>query len=211
MGLLLAAGMSRRMGSPKPLLDFGGKTALEICLESLLNSGVQAIVVVTNPMLYAKLSSLAHGLPVRFVVNPNRDSEMGDSLRLGIRALNGHREGVLVSLIDQPLVKTATVRALIRAFVEDATKIVIPTHKGKKGHPVLLPSKILATLGANETLKGLISRHDYRVRVIETPDPAVLLDLDTKEAYLKAKRSLGRTEASPLEKPFEVEELDSSG
>lgn len=182
------------MGSPKPLLDFGGQTALDLCLQSLLGAWVGEVLVVSNPTLLPEIEPRLQGLSVRVVVNSRPHSDMADSLRVGIRSLNGLSDGVLVHLIDHPLVQGETLRALIRAFSEDITRIVLPAFKGKKGHPVLLPSGILASLGPKETLKGLIERHAHRLKVVETLDRGILLDLDTQKDYLEAKEWLKREE-----------------
>src|SRR5215510_1491618 len=83
--ILLAAGQSQRMGKLKPLLPFGEKTVLESCVDSFKQAGVNTIVVVLGHQADTIKKSLGH-LPVQFVVNPDYESEMAESIACGIRA-----------------------------------------------------------------------------------------------------------------------------
>lgn len=180
------------MGSPKPLLDFQGKTAVTLCLEAMLNGGVGKVVLVTHPGLRLCLEALAKGLPVRVETNPKPNSAMADSLRVGIKALKANTEGVLVHLVDHPLVKPQTIQTMAGVFHKNASQIVIPIFQEKKGHPVLLPMKYLRTFRPEETLKCLIKRFAKHVRFVELNDQGILQDLDTPEVYLEAKEAFER-------------------
>src|SRR5437660_8043892 len=109
--ILLAAGRSERMGAFKPLLPFGDKTVIENCIEYLSDGGVETIVVVLGHRADDVRRQLAN-TPVRFVLNPDPESEMGASIACGVQELPEGTRATLIALTDQPAIPPAVVATL---------------------------------------------------------------------------------------------------
>jgi molybdenum cofactor cytidylyltransferase len=180
--IVAAAGLSRRMGSCKQLLDLGGKTVLARCLETLLAGGVREIVVVVG-VNGEPLAAEAGRFPVLVVINDDPAGDMASSVRAGRAALSMEADGVIVTPCDYPLVLAATVACLLEAHTEEPDRIIIPTHCGRRGHPLLVPRIVLEELQGNLTLRDLVRCDPNRLRFIEVDDPGILVDMDTPEDY----------------------------
>jgi molybdenum cofactor cytidylyltransferase len=180
--IVAAAGMSSRMGSCKQLLDLGGKTALARCIETLLAGGVTEIMVVVgeNGELVAEE---AGRFPVRVVVNDDPAGDMASSVRAGRAALSTAERAVIVALCDYPLVLPATIACLKESHTTAPECIIIPTHSGQRGHPLLFPRTVLEELQEGLTLRDLLRRDPNRLRHVEVDDPGILFDMDTPEDY----------------------------
>lgn len=180
--ILLAAGRSRRMGSCKQLLPLGDTTVIACCLHTLLRGGLREIVVVVSSEGEA-VAEAALDFPVRVVVNPEPEGDMASSVRAGRDALAPGTAAVMVALCDYPLVTADTVARLLLCHGTEPERIIIPVHRGRRGHPILLPRPLLAELVGELTLRDLMARHQPRLRYLEVDDPGVLLDMDTPEEY----------------------------
>jgi molybdenum cofactor cytidylyltransferase len=180
--IVAAAGLSRRMGICKQLLDLGGKTALARCLETILAGGVEEIVVVVG-VTGELLAAEAGRFPVRVVVNDDPAGDMASSVRVGRAAISATASAVIVALCDYPLVLPATVASLKESHAREPDCIVIPAHCGQRGHPLLIPRMILEELQGDLTLRDLVRGAPDRLRVIEVNDPGILFDMDTPEDY----------------------------
>lgn len=190
--IVAAAGMSRRMGSCKQLLDLGGKTVLARCLETLLAGGVRQIVVVVGPR-GENVAAEAGRFPVQIVVNENIGGDMASSVRVGRQQLATHVSGAIVALCDYPLVTAPTIDYLasVHAVVPDA--ILIPRHGGQKGHPTLFPVELLDELAEGRTLRDVVRHHAERVRLLDIGDPGILQDMDTPEDYQLLRKQIYRS------------------
>lgn len=180
--IVAAAGLSRRMGSCKQLLELGGKTAIARCLETLLAGGVREIVVVAG-VKGEQVAAEAGRFPVTVVVNNDPADDMASSVRAGRAALSAAPGAVIVALCDYPLLLPDTVTSLKESHAEEPGRIVIPTHGGKRGHPLLFPINVLEELQGNMTLRDLVRCDQSRLRFIEVDDPGILMDMDTPEDY----------------------------
>ena len=198
--ILLAAGASRRMGSCKQLLTLQGRTVIARCLEALLDGGVDEVVVVVSPA-GDQVERAAGSYPVRVVRNADPDGDMAASIRTGRDALAPDAAGVLIALCDYPLVCAQTIARLIEAHRLDPQGIIIPCHKGRRGHPPLLPRRLLDQLTPPLTLKELLRLHPQRTRQLDLDDVGVLVDMDTPEDYRRiAAAALALFPEAPL--PF---------
>lgn len=177
-----AAGLSRRMGSCKQLLDLGGKPVLAHCLETLLAGGITEIVVVVNQQGGA-VAALAERYPVRVVVNPDPAGEMASSVMAGRAVLASPISGVMIALADCPLIAATTIAVLRCAHGANPDAILIPCHNQRKGHPTLFPSAVLAELTTGGTLRDVVRHDPGRVRLLEVADPGILMDMDTPADY----------------------------
>lgn len=181
--ILLAAGKSERMGTCKQLLDLGGRTVIQVCIENLLKAGIDDITVVTGAFS-KELQPAVSSFNVRFVINDIKNAEMADSIKAGLRSIGkGDTSGIMIHLSDHPLVKASTLRSLAEKYSDSRDSIIIPAHNGIKGHPVILPEHILRNIEKGGTLRDIISSESGKVRRIDVDDNGILIDMDTPEDY----------------------------
>jgi molybdenum cofactor cytidylyltransferase len=186
--LLLAAGSSRRMGTPKQLLLLGDRTVIRRCADTIFAAGVQDLVVVVNGESKKIVEALA-GLPVQIVRNDAAESQMADSVRIGIRALDDRFSGVLVCLSDHPLITPKTFDSIIKAHHRKPDGIIIPHHDGRRGHPALFSRTILNEILSGGTLRDIIGKDERRVQLVDVDDEGILLDMDTDEDYQSVRET----------------------
>ncbi len=140
-GLILAAGESSRMGTPKATLAYRGRTFLEAIVETLREGGLERILVVLGHQA-AEIQQQVHSVQV--VINPDYRSGQTSSLQAGLRALIADdTEAVLLCLVDHPAVSAETVKTIASVFRESGAPVVIPTYHGRRGHPVLIGTSSL--------------------------------------------------------------------
>jgi len=183
--ILLGAGESTRMGVDKLSLPWGRGTVLEHCFNTLLGSDVQELVVVLG-IRNQGVKELFHGRKVKVVINPYSNKGMSTSIRRGIEALRPRSGGILIALGDQPFVKTRTINALIHAFDQGRGGIIVPSFRGRRGHPIIFDQKYkreLLSLEGDVGGKSVIERHPDDVRVVSVKSMGVVRDIDTWQDY----------------------------
>jgi molybdenum cofactor cytidylyltransferase len=163
-------------------MALGHKPVIRHCLDNIIAAGIRQIVVVLGTESNGTAAVL-QGLSVIIVVNEKTGSEMAESVRIGLSALESPSSGVLICLGDHPLASAETMRAVAFAHRESPDDIIIPVYKGRRGHPSLFPSALLDEIFSGGTLRSIIDKHSSRVRTIEVPDEGVILDMDTREDY----------------------------
>lgn len=178
--LIIAAGYSSRMKSFKPLLPFADKSALELCVNTFQEAGVDNIIVVTGHN-HEVVEQEAKRIGVQTIHNHNFDQGMFSSIQRGVEALD-NCDGFFMLPVDIPLIRSVTIKALIDNFSE--SKIVSPTFQTTAGHPPLIPilykDKILNHDGDGGLHKLLSSLPNIDVPVW---DQATLMDMDTQKDY----------------------------
>lgn len=185
--ILLGAGESKRMGEDKLSLPWGKRTILEHCLQTLSRSRVREVIVVVNERT-ERIVRHRSGKRVKVVTNPDYRRGMSSSIRWGLKHLSPDCEGILIALGDQPLLKSQTINALVKAFGREKSKIVLPSFKGRRGHPVIFPrtyEKELLRLRGDEGGKTILMKHAENVRIIPVKSEGVLKDIDTWGEYKK--------------------------
>ncbi len=170
------------MGQSKQLLPLYDKPVIRHCLDYLIAAGIQNIVVVLGPRKQEALAAIQE-IPVQITYNRNPESDMAESVRIGLLALKHSSSGVLVSLSDHPLISVETLMSLIQCFIETPDKIVIPLYKGKRGHPNLFPRHVIEEIFEGGTLRDIIHKDSDRIRCLDVQDEGVILDMDTKKDY----------------------------
>jgi molybdenum cofactor cytidylyltransferase len=185
VAIVLAAGLSRRMGRFKLILPWGDRTVLGQVVATLEAAGVAEIIVVTgnraDEVAAALVDTTAHA-----VHNPDYAAgEMLSSIQAGLRALDSRVDAALVCLGDQPQMEASTVRAVLTAgAADDWQKIAIPSYRMRAGHPILLPNWLWPEiLGCTGTLRDAMAAHRNRTRFLVVDTPTILADLDTPEDY----------------------------
>lgn len=189
--LVLAAGQSRRMGSTNKLLaKVADKPLLRHAIEAALASKASDVIVVTGHER-AEIEAVLDGTAARAVHNPDYAQGLSTSLKAGINALPPGTDAAIVCLGDMPEVDAGLLDRLINAFdPAQGRGIVVPTHQGKRGNPVLWGSAYfpaMARLEGDVGARHLIGQHAEAVAEIPLETDASLLDIDTPqalEAYL---------------------------
>lgn len=192
VGIVLAAGRSRRMGRPKPFLEMGGESFLSRAVAALLQGGCGEVVVVGGSEPAARsVAERAASAGARVALNPPGGSEQIDSLRTGLRAAGAAR-AVVVLPVDVPISDPAPVAALIRGFEMTAAPVVVPIHAGRRGHPVLFARSVFDDLrspGLAEGARTVIGMCEAELVEVPVEDPRVLLDVDTPDDYRRLLRN----------------------
>jgi len=191
--VILAAGMSSRMGRPKMLLPFGDKPMLGRVIESLIAAKSAARIVVVSGHYWAEVLAIVAEYPgVESVFNPEYASGgMLSSVKSGLRSIQPDCDAMLLLLGDQPMVHPETIRTLTAKQGFSEERIVIPTHNAKRGHPVLFSVAMfepILGLGPDETLKSIVHHHSNVVAEVDVPDVSTVSDVDTPEDYEMALR-----------------------
>lgn len=179
-GIILAAGLSSRMGRYKPLIEVQGRSMIGHVIDRMRGAGASPIVVVTGHQSELLRQSL-EGEAVEFVHNPDyAHTQQLESLRLGLRALKGRCARVLISPADVPAVRQETVSRLL-AMEGD---FIRPVYHGEVGHPVVLRAALipyLMTYDGPGGLRGAIEHSDYTLRELSVEDRGTVLDNDTPQ------------------------------
>lgn len=202
-GVILAAGASSRMGRPKVLLPTAtpGETFLSRLVKSLVGGGLDDLVLVVGPLdgfQEAALARIIEGLPpiLRIVENPDPSRGQLSSLHTGLAVIDhpGVR-AMLVTLIDVPLVTSATVGALLAAYRAAGAPVVRPVRQGRHGHPVIFDRAVFDALRQADPARGaraVVRAHADRAVEVAVDDEGAFLDVDTPEDYTRVfGRSFG--------------------
>jgi len=188
-GLILAAGESRRMGSPKALLELQGETFLDrlIGLFSRYCSPVIAVLGAGKENVRAGLRRAGEAL---LVENPDFRLGQLSSMQCGLRAVPAEAEGVLFTLVDHPGVTSGTIGRLLDAPAGSCAPapLRIPRYEGRRGHPVWISRSLVPeflALPAGSSAREVLARYADRIAYIDVDDPGVLADVDDPAAYAR--------------------------
>src|SRR5216117_3530718 len=196
-GVVLAAGRSARMGSPKALLDFLGLPFVVRILEALEALEVKTRVVVVGPDAPRIRPALA-GHDCLIVENGDVDAGPIASLRVALRALEPVRPSAALAWpVDLPHVRVTTVERLLEAFRRSPAPAVVPTFAERRGHPVLWGAGLFQELLTSEAAtrhgaRAVLHAHAAEIVAVPVDDPAVIDDLNTPEDYERLVRELNR-------------------
>jgi molybdenum cofactor cytidylyltransferase len=184
--VVLAAGLSTRMGRQKILLPWGDSTVVVKVITTVLEGGVDDIIVVVGG-LQERLEDALSEYKIKLIFNKDyRNGEMLNSLQVGIRALRMETEAVLVVLGDQPQMESSIVQAIINRFESTHHQIIVPSYKMRRGHPLLVARShwnSLLDLNPPLTLRDFLRGHNETIDYLLVETPSVLQDLDTPNDY----------------------------
>lgn len=185
--IIVAAGYSFRMKRFKPLLPLGGSTVLEQAVHRFLDRGIKDIRVVVGHRANELLPILDR-LGVQTIVNTNFSEGMFSSVIAGVRSLPPEVLGFFLLPVDNPMVKSHTLKALQNSFFATKCGIIYPSYQGVRGHPPLISSRYVnEVLAWNQPggMRALLEQHEQDALDVEVVDPGILLDMDTQEDYDK--------------------------
>ncbi len=189
--IVLAAGASLRMGEPKQLLMYQGKSLLRRAAETALQSACRPVVVVLGAHS-ARVRDEVSDLPVVVVENSAWAEGMGASIRAGIAAIQSaaeDSEATVLMLCDQPLISPRTIAELVTVYEKTRPLAVASEYGGTCGVPALFSRRLfseLNSLAGAEGAKQVIKRHRERVLCVSVPEGVI--DVDSPEDYERLER-----------------------
>lgn len=186
-GIVPAAGQSRRMGAPKPLLPLWGAPLLMAALEPLKRR-LDGVAAVTRTPIAEALRARAP--EVSWLINDDPDAGMIDSVRIGLAHWRergaGPGDGALICPGDAPGLAEATVRACAAAFQGAPDRIHIASHGGRRGHPIVFAfahAEFILSPACDAGLRALARCFPEQVSPVERDDPAILRNVNTPQDY----------------------------
>ncbi len=183
--VVLAAGEASRFGGPKLVMPFACSTIIGCVVSALEEAGVSPIVVVAAAGSQDLVKALT-GHTVQLIYNPDPARGMLSSLQVGLAALPIGLARVLVALGDQPRIGAADIKRLLDEQKITGKGIVLPTHEGKRGHPVLFHARYrdeIMSLPVTKTLREVVHAHADDIAEVAFPSDAFIRDIDTREQY----------------------------
>ncbi len=187
-GILLAAGESRRMGFPKPLLKIDSETFLRRTIRTMLEVA-RDVIVVTGAHRERVQAEIPADARVKVVHNPAFERGQLSSLKCALRAIDPDTAAIIVHLADHPLVLASTFRAVADEFSSRRSAIAIARYAGRRGHPVLFAKEVFGELldaPEEEGARWVVNADPARVAYVDVEDPGVNLDLDTPDDLARA-------------------------
>ena len=182
--IILAAGLSRRMGRPKLLLELEGRPIIRHAVERVISAGIRQVLVVAPPE-HEALAGALEGLSVRFVVNPTPEAGQGSSVSAGVRGLAAGTTAVLIALGDQPGVPAEVIPALLEALKRLRKSIAAPRYTDGLGNPVLFAAAVfpeLLGLTGDRGARAVVERDPSRLAQVDIGSP-MPRDIDTPADY----------------------------
>jgi len=203
--VILAAGASSRMGTPKQLLRIGTgetggqETLLGRVIENVRRSRACEIVVVLGHVA-EEIRKQVPLAGVRVVMNEAYREGMGSSLRVGLGAVDPQMEAALIVLADQPFIRPATLDRLIEQYETNRPQIAIPVYRGFRGNPVLLDRSVfpeVMQLQGDIGCRAIFGSHLENILKVSVEDAGVLADIDEAADLEKLRAFAERGEAEP--------------
>ncbi len=185
--VILSAGESSRMGRPKALLPIDGQTFIERIVAALQQAAIGKIIVILGHNAGELKTRIAH-LPVEILINDDYKLGQLSSLQVAVRCLRADADcdGMLVHLVDHPYLSPSLVETMVRQFYESGKPIVVPSFRGKRGHPVIFARALfdeLLSAPMDQGAKSVVNAHRADTLEIETEEEGITVDIDTPELY----------------------------
>lgn len=186
--VILSGGASSRMGSPKALLPYQGRPFLEHLLKITIHPEIGARRIV----LGADAESIAKAIPLKaneMIINSQWEKGQLSSIQAAVRKLPAGTEGMLLLLIDHPLISSLLVGELIAQFHKSKKPIVLPVYEGRRGHPVIFSASLYPELlraPAETGARAVVWAHADEVEEVPTNEEGCVLNLNNPETLNRA-------------------------
>jgi molybdenum cofactor cytidylyltransferase len=188
--IILAAGMSKRMGQPKLLMSLKGKPLFRYPLEQAIRNQLSPICLIGGQHMQAFQMEAADLQNVEYIDNPNYEKGMSTSLKKGIKNVKGRSDAAFIFLADQPFVPDKVIQTMIQQFGKD-TRLVRPQYQGNFGHPILIDNSLydeFLKIEGDQGGKEIIKKYKNETRILSFKDSIWGMDIDTEEDYQIGKQ-----------------------
>lgn len=197
-GILLAAGLSKRMGQPKQLLPFGKSTIVEVVVDNMLGAKFSEVIVIVGHCA-EQVQDILGERPVKIVFNPDYREGMLTSAQTGIRSLNfenvknkSNRDAFSIMLVDQPFITSELIDKVIDAYAQTDKGIALPSYNYQRGHPVIFhhryADEVLKLSAESGGVRSLFKSHSEDIHYVNVDTDDVLRDIDYRQDYERALR-----------------------
>jgi len=183
--IVLAAGQAVRFGRCKQLIRLGDKMLLEHVLANVNASTVNDTIVVLGAHA-EEIRRRVKFADERIVLNPDYAEGMSTSIHAGLRALEPATDAAMIVLADQPFVTPQTLNLLVDVYRDRKSAAVIPTYRGKRGHPVIVDKSLFAemlALRGDAGFRTIFAKHPDDVVTVAVEDAGIVTDIDTREDF----------------------------
>ena len=190
--VILAAGRSTRMGRPKQLLKFRGKSMLEHAIYAALGAGIRRPVVVLGASADTILSDIQVLENCNVVNNEDFKEGQAASLRAGTLNVAGKCDAAIFMLVDQPLIDSKLVLSLLDNFNKIRPDLLYPVYENQRGNPVVISASLfprLLTIKGDEGARSLFNDSSLKICACEVNSQAVITDVDTWYDYISLFKS----------------------
>ena len=177
------------MGEFKPLLPLAGDSVIGRVAVALHQAGVEDVIVVTGHRAAELMPELTR-YRLRQAVNEGYEAGMYSSVQAGVRALAADAAAFFLWPVDVPLVRSHSLRLLLRDFHQHGAAVTYPTFRGERGHPPLIAASLISMIRTQERpegLRGLLAEQETAARDVAVIDEGVVADMDTPDDYVKLK------------------------
>jgi molybdenum cofactor cytidylyltransferase len=189
VGIILSAGESKRMGTPKQLLPWGKTIILQQVIDNAAASHLEQILLVLGSHAGEIAGKITISPKIEIVVNHDFKEGMSSSVKCGIKNAPAGADAFMLLLGDQPFISPAIINRLLDEYQTSKHGIVIPVYNGKHGHPVIFAAKYKQELLAiaDQGAKAVVNNHLQDILEVPLDAPEILTDIDTPQDYQKAK------------------------
>ncbi|HWO95435.1 MAG TPA: nucleotidyltransferase family protein [Bacillus sp. (in: firmicutes)] len=192
--IILAAGMSKRMGEPKLLLSIHGQPLFRYVLGPVVESSLQPIILVAGKYIEEIHQHTVDFPEIKIIFNQNYAAGMSTSLKLGIQSIKEHVDAVIIFLADQPLVSSTVIQSLVKNYEtsrKEGIRIVRPKYQADLGHPILIDAELFNEfhkLEGDSGGKNIIKKYKHVMNIVSFENPMWGADVDTPEDFMKMKQ-----------------------
>lgn len=193
--IILAAGMSSRMGQPKLLMTLRGKPMFRYPLESAIRNQLDPICLIGGQHIQAFQLEAAELQDVEFIYNPHYEKGMSSTLKEGIKNIKGRSDAAFIFLADQPFVPDIVIQSMLEQLHADI-RVVRPQYQGIFGHPILIDNSLydeFLLIEGDQGGKEIIKKYKYETRILTFEDSIWGMDIDSEEDYEKGKKYSSKT------------------
>ncbi|MFL2746394.1 MAG: NTP transferase domain-containing protein [Dehalococcoidia bacterium] len=187
--ILLSAGKSTRMGSPKALLDWQGIPLIQYQIQNLIDGGVSQVIVVLGHNS-KEISKFIYSSKTKILINDEYQEGKVTSILKGVSAVSDISSDIMILSVDQPR-GHKIITHLIRSHSDSKSLISVPSNGFKSGHPIIfsykLKSKLMEISESKKGLKALINEHRNRLNFVNFHNEMIFLDINTPQEYLFSK------------------------
>jgi molybdenum cofactor cytidylyltransferase len=189
VGIILSAGESKRMGTPKQLLPWGKTIILQQVIDNALASHLGQVILVLGSRAGEIAGKIKLSPKTRIVINNVYQEGMSSSVKCGVMNAPASAEAFMLLLGDQPFISPAIINRVLAEYQKSKYGIVIPVYNGKRGHPVIFAAKYKQELLAiaDQGAKTVVNNHLRDILEVPLDVPEILTDIDTPQDYQKAK------------------------